>query len=253
MTKNYMIAVCDILGFSNLIMNFPLDKIVSNSLVFFQKALYQAMHHKDFPQNPPTLQELKRQNRLGFAWFSDTVVFYTLKDNDEDCRTLLDTVAWLMLLTVFKPDTRIRTGISYGEAHMDEENDIYVGPALVEAYKLEKQQEWAGGALTISAEKRIPPDVIHNKGIINSIFEWYIIPYDVPLKSAQGHRSERMLAIDWTRKGIHPYNEFPWSRKSKFPTPEDERLQPDLVRKWKNTKAFHDKVCESCRKRVKGC
>jgi hypothetical protein len=175
MAENRMIGVCDILGFSKLVKNNPADDVVSYPLALLRRALYFSIHQKPPPSELPSLDTLREQRRVGFAWFSDTMLFYTVKDTDEDCRALIETVGWLIFSTIPSPHIRIRSAIAYGEMHIDEKNSIYLGPPLIEAHELERQQDWAGGALDESAERRIPPHLPHKYP-----YEWQIVRYDVP-------------------------------------------------------------------------
>lgn len=59
MKGNYTIAVCDILGFSDLIEKASLDSIVNDALAWFAKALHHSLHHQNFPDHRVTLNELQ--------------------------------------------------------------------------------------------------------------------------------------------------------------------------------------------------
>lgn len=244
MEHRRMIAVCDILGFTHQLESTPLQQVVSSHLKHFTRALAFAVHQRKSADNAISLAALREQQRVGIAWFSDTVLIYSLGDSDEDCRRVIETVAWLLFVTMFESTTRIRAGIGYGELYVDVANEVFVGPAIVDAHKLERAQEWAGGALSESAAKRIPPAVA---GDWKRYFSWYLLPYRLPLKRQQGGRRDG-LAVDWTR-GIHEYQKvlFPWSPTSRLPTREDKQTMRDVVRKWRNTKKFHGDVCDDCR------
>jgi hypothetical protein len=245
MEHDRMIAVCDILGFTQLLESTPLQQVVSSHLDYFTKSLAFAVHQRNRADNAISLTALREQQRVGIAWFSDTVLVYSLGDSDEDCRRVIETVAWFLFVTMFPPTARIRAGIGYGELYVDLANEIFVGPAIVDAHRFEKAQEWAGGALTESAAARIPVAVADDW---KRDFGWYLLPYRLPLKGEQRDHPRDGLAVDWTR-GIHDYQEFsfPWSATSKLPTREDEQTKPDVVAKWRNTKKFHDDVCDACR------
>lgn len=239
MIDKRLIAVCDILGFKKMIRNNPLDFFASNVISYFLKALYYSIHKKDPPPTLPSLSMLRHESSIGLAWFSDTVLMYAKDDTDESCRQLIETIAWLLFATNLTHPIKIRCGISYGEVYLDEENEIFIGAPIVEAYEFQEQQNWSGGALDKSAYARIPSHVIKTNP-----FDWYLIAYDVPLKPPV---NDLFLAIDWTR-GIHPYTPLDWSEKSKMPTEEDIQTFPDIIEKWKNTKAFHDFACRLCGK-----
>lgn len=238
---NTMVAICDILGFSTLVLEHDANTVVEKVLSFFRKALYYSIHKEAMPAEAPSFNDLVNQERIGFAWFSDTVLFHSLKDDDEDCKAVIETVAWLLFSTIFTGFSRIRAGIAYGEMHIDAENRIYVGAPLIEAFRVEQDQEWSGACLSESAEKRIPDWVLNEGG-----YFWYLTKYPVPLKSQRGKKPKRQLAVDWTR-GIHSPQPFPWSKHRAEPSPEELQTKSDIIQKWRNTKVFHDTVCDYCK------
>jgi len=240
---NRTVAVCDVLGFRKLVTDYPLNDVVNNALAFFRKTLHHSTHHDGFPEDPPSLKELRNESRVGVAWFSDTVFFYSLADTDEDCRKVIESTAWLLFETMLYPYTRVRAAVSYGEVFLDDENGLFVGRPIVEAYELQSLQNWSGGALAPSVEHRIPEHVLSEKP-----FQWYFTDYPVPLKHHDPRFAKVRLAVDWTR-GIHDYQAFQWSKKSSEPTTEDRTSSPDIVTKWINTRDFHLAKCDFCGKR----
>ncbi len=249
MKKKSLVAVCDILGFKNLIMNNNVEDVANHSIKFLKRSLQHSLTHEDYFAEELSMPELKAQSKIGFAIFSDTILLYTREDTDEDCRILLETCGWLLFENIFNISTRLRIGISYGETFINEDEDIYIGKAIVEAHELEKKQEWAGGALTEKAENRIPDFVktefLYRDNIINGrIWNWWLIYYNVPLKN---NRTTKLLSIDWTR-GIHSYNKFEWSKNHPEPSEEEELQKRDIVIKWRNTKKYHEDVCRDCSK-----
>lgn len=243
MYGDYTIAVCDILGFKNLVNNTPLKIVVNNALGWFRQALHHSIHKNNFPKDVPSLKELQNQSNLGVAWFSDTVLLYTKKDTNECLQALLSTLGWLLFETIIEGTTRIRCGISYGEAYIDSENSIYVGTPIIDAYLLEKKQKWSGGAFTVDGLKRLPDIAKSGK----YVYEWYITPYKVPLKD----KNFDTFAIDWTLSFHLPtqiQKFLQWSKESQEPKPDDWEKHSDICEKWKNTKEFHDRVCRFCKK-----
>lgn len=243
MIQNSMVAVCDILGFSELVRNRPLHEIVDRYLAYLRKALHFSVQQGDWPTGTPTLQELLSQKRVGFAWFSDTFLFYSLEDTEEGYLKVIETVAWLIHATIVFPGMNIRAGLAYGELYVDQNNGIYVGQSLVDAYKLENQQEWSGGALTKSAVDKVPNEVRHVVGQ-EGLYPWYVVQYDVPVKPMGS--TLQTLAIDWTMLlALSPHDKkfFGWSKKNENPPPG---TPSDVVTKFLNTKRFHDRVCKFC-------
>lgn len=254
-----MVAVCDILGFKNLLRSFPLKEVVEDHLGYFRKRLYHSIYQKEPPNDVPSLDDLIAQKRVGFAWFPDTFLFYSLEETEDDYKNVIETVTWLIFETIFDPHVRIRAGISYGEVYIDQKNQIYLSQAISDAYELQQRQEWCGGALTKIAEAKVPQDVREEPRA-----PFYLVHYDIPMKPPKTvqikykekdipealvhlkHQqyTERLMAINWTMIPQHP-RIIPWSRESATPSQSDKRY--DIIRKWENTIRFHDKVCKFCK------
>ena len=228
-----MIVVCDILGFSHLVQTTPLQHVVDDSLGWLRKSLHHSLHKRDFPDDIPKKSEFLGNDHVGVAWFSDTILFYTRHDDREAIRQLIHTVGWLLFETMMA-GRLIRGGISFGEAYIDEEDAVFVGKPIVEAYQLEKKQQWAGVALTDAAVERIP-----EQARSGHLSDWWVTPYDVPLKAL------RTLAINWTWGG-HSWWRVSWSSKKEEPDESDWATRPDICEKFVNTKAFHKAVCRTC-------
>lgn len=238
MLKNYMIAICDILGFTRLVQKNSVEQIVENSLGWLRKSLHHSIHKLDFPSDVPSLKQLQDHPNVGLAWFSDTILLYTREDTEECIRSLLSGVGWLLFETMLTPDVRLRCGISYGESYIDPEESVYVGHPIIDAYQLEEKQAWAGGALTKAAVQRLPDSA--RSGYFP---EWFVIPYPVPLSN---QTTMDTLAINWTI-GVHlPGFDFRWSRTKSIPSSEDWASNPRICEKWQNTRNFHNSVCRFC-------
>jgi hypothetical protein len=231
-----MLAFCDLLGFSNLVMENPLDAVLSQH-DYLRRIIGHCLHQNGFPDRTPSLERLQNQDELGFAWFSDTMLFYGLDESQESNNRVVEAVAWLIFETMFKPEIRVRAGISFGEFFVDPSNGIYLGKALVEAYRLEQQQAWVGGALTFSAKEQFSDN--------NS----WLVPYAVPIRKKNGLLSTLdTMAVDWTfghhRPGTLDLN---WKITSDEPTREEEEKEPKIIEKWRNTRKFHSEICTFCR------
>jgi len=241
-----MIAVLDILGFSILIENNKnnLASIADNVCGFIRQALVHSIRKEDFPQKKPSLCDVTDQEDIGIAWYSDTILLYAKKDTDDDVRNFLVTMSWFMFETMLTPNSRFRGGIAYGKMLIDEKNSIFIGHPLISAHEMEKQQAWAGAALTKSAVDRIPEGIRSNDG---HCFSWGIVHYDVPIK---GGPPINTLAIDWTRGAHAPGQlDFRWSESKEYPTAEDYKENRKRCEKFVNTKLFHQNVCKFCKKR----
>lgn len=240
MTGNRTVAVCDILGFRSLLMTRPLQELLEGELAIFRKLVGFSVKHEEPTSLPPGLNDMRSQGRVGFAWFSDTLLIYSTDDTDISCRNVIETVAWLLFSTMSTP-TRVRAGIAYGEFAADSANEAYFGRSVVEAYELEQAQEWAGAALTQGASERLP-----RRDTTGARFQWHVCEYPVPLKDS--HPNCSGLAVDWTQ-GIHTSFDLQWSRQRSSPSDEERQRQPSICAKWDNTRRFHDSVCVQCHPR----
>jgi len=234
-----MIAVCDILGFSQMVKTQSLDSVVNNAIGWLRKSLHHSLHKDGFPESIPELRDIESHTNIGVAWFSDTIFLYTRRDENRCVQNLISTVAWILFETIMTGRTRIRAGISYGEVFIDPDNSLFVGPPIIDAYRLEQAQQWSGGALTKTAQERIPVAVRSGH-----YADWWITPYPVPLKSGP----KEMLAVKWTW-GVHPpaWRQV-WSESQEEPSEKDWKEKRDICEKFINTKAFHDATCSYCRK-----
>jgi hypothetical protein len=241
MKRNYTIALCDILGFSAMVQRKSLDNLVNNVIGWFQQATCHAMNKDSWHDGTPTLSEIDRNSLIGIAWFSDTILFWTKEDDDSNLREIIQTVAWLTFANVHG-NTRIRGAISYGEAFIDPANSLFVGKPIIDAYRLESQQQWSGVALTESAVARVPAKIRDGR-----FADWPVVRYSVPLKN---DITMRTLAIDWTY-GIHTDLRLDWSPTNPEPTEEDWKSKYSICEKWKNTRQFHTDVCKYCNRTSK--
>lgn len=232
------VAVCDILGFRELVLENDLQALINGKLALFQRLLGYCMDKGPFPELPPRLTELRAQKRIGLAWFSDTVLVYAKSNDKLACRDVIETVGWLLLVTM-STSMRLRAGISHGPLFVDPDNDIYVGQALVEACELEQAQQWSGAALTISAAARIPA-----RRTTGERYQWWVCEYPVPLKESR-HVACSKLAVDWTQ-GIHSGLDLRWSDTRDEPNAEERDRSSSVVEKWHNTRRFHQETCISC-------
>jgi hypothetical protein len=238
--KTSTIAFCDVLGFTDLVQQNPIETVKSE-LDWFKRSLYSSLYKCASPSDTPTFAELREHKELGVAWFSDTILLYTLKDDDKCLQALISSVAWLVFQTMFNPKVRIRCGISFGETFIDEKESIYIGKPIIEAYNLEENQDWSGGALTDTARERIP-----RKFHSGRYPEWPLIPYKVPLKNKTILDT---LAINWTF-GIHTGMKITWSDIFEEPTEQDIKIRPGVTEKFQNTKTFHNQVCRTCGSKI---
>jgi hypothetical protein len=257
--ENAMVGLFDILGFKNILFSIPLKEVVDVHYGYLREALYFGIFAEE-PKHDPTWEEIRDQNKLGVAWFSDSVLIYSLRDNEDNYCDLIRASAYMLMKTICcsYPPIRFRIGISYGEVFIDPEKQIYLGKPIIQAYKLQEKQQWSGGILDKFAKAKIPQYVKDQ----NYPFPWFLIPYKVPLKLNEKNGFSvvnndmnslkipitgctTMLAIDWTRF-LHGSFTLNWSKEKAEPDPGEAPY--DVIFKWKMTKEFHETVCQFCKK-----
>jgi hypothetical protein len=228
-----LIALGDILGFKDTLRTTPLATVVNEYLGYFRKALQHTLQLDGWPTAPLEFPDLQSKAKIGLEWFSDTIILYTTDESNAAALNLISTVTWLLFETMYHPSVRLRFGIDYGELFVSPNAGQHVGNGLVGAHELERTQEWAGGAITRRAFDRLDQDARH-----------YLVDYPVPVKDDE-HAT--MHAINWTL-GVHAGFASPYSGTRREP---DENDPQDVVRKWRNTKQFHDTICTGCTTRHK--
>ena len=140
MQAQSLIAVCDILGSSDLVSKQPLEAVVGNAVGWFRKALKHSVLGGDFATSPPPTRDLDgpRMSR----WLGSRILFCSIPGAIRTRQ--IGALAGCGVFTV-RDDPRRHDQDShrnrYGEAHMDPGNSIYVGVPIVQAHQLERKQE----------------------------------------------------------------------------------------------------------------
>jgi hypothetical protein len=231
--QDRLVAVADVLGFTQMVLSNPLEWVLRNPVDFIRRCLRHSAHQSGWPGDySPTLEETRSQRRVGVAWFSDTIVLYALSDSNEHCEAVVETAAWLVFETFHGRHTPLRVGIDYDEFHADDENNIFVGRALIGAYHLEQAQDWVGGAFTNRASDRVTGIGVDD----------FITAYSVPTKSLL----PSPMALKWFAIPHQPFQlrfEPPGLELASAPSVE---VSESIRRKWQNTKEFHRTACEVC-------
>ncbi|MBF0457560.1 MAG: hypothetical protein HQK99_06660 [Nitrospirae bacterium] len=226
-----MVAVADILGFSSLIEQEPLSKIVDYYIENFHNHLYSSIpDYLNLPESP-THEQIVLKGLVGHAHFSDTVILYSLEDTSWGHRAVILAALRILAQQLNDPALRFRIGISYGEFYCDPKKNIYVGKALIEAHKLEKKQNWCGAALTEIADTKI----IDNDRQL-------LVSYDVPIKNG---KTETHTVINWTcgkHDKIDKDNEWLFRKYIDY---RDEAEAKAAEEKLHNTEQFHAEVCKA--------
>ncbi len=238
MSENHMVAVCDILGYSNLVREHSLTELVNYHLGNILNVINSSIPTREENTNVPTQIELLKTCAVGHVSFSDTVIIYSLNDDRYGRKNVLDVVYRLLCIPMNTPYYRYRIGIAYGEMYVDRNNDIYIGKALIEAHDLEVLQEWSGASLTDSAAsmfKEYSPE--------NSM----LVDYDVPIK---GDTTKRLSVVNWTSANHEiVIDQDIWMWRAEKGQRVSCYKVPKIEQKIRNTEKFHFDICVQCNAR----
>ncbi|MCX6145677.1 MAG: hypothetical protein NTW25_00280 [Candidatus Kapabacteria bacterium] len=205
--KNVYVAVCDILGFKDLIYNNNSDvtnKILAQFIATLELSASggKAIQY-DFDDSSNIVAD-STEIKINFNLFSDTVVLWTLDDTTKSFFELLNVTKNLFHLSLIN-GLPIRGAISQGDLFVKQfqiesnynnyENIIY-GKALVKAYELEQEQLWSGcifdPEFANSGNRDLKLIFEHKTNCDRYFF------YDVPLKSTGCKKHLTLNWVDWS-------------------------------------------------------
>ena len=234
-----MVAVCDILGYSNLVKSCSLEALRD----FHQKNIDIIMKSSipDFGSNAETSHKNETSNRdsVGHTVFSDTIILFSLSDDLYGYRNVLNAVYRLISKPMFTPIYRYRVGISYGEFYHNSKNRTYIGKAIVEANDLEKIQQWSGASLTEAAAKKFEGIYPESDIIAN---------YAVPIKTTSKTSHKNFHVVNWTKASHEPKPaKQGWMYREENKVKVEKYSSKEVEQKILNTEKFHTDTCVRCK------
>jgi hypothetical protein len=124
--------------------------------------------------------------------FSDTVLLFTKGDEEDDLRSILIACDEMFSLLLSR-GIPVRIGVAHGLFVFNLDEGVFVGPALVQAYRLGEEAQWLGAVLDQTVAERAaalqPP--LQDMKELGLIVRW-----SVPLKS---RRSASRAVLAWPR------------------------------------------------------
>ena len=163
----YLIAMCDVLGFTSLVATTPLDEIHER----YRALLAQLEPHPLFRIRAGTHE---RELVLNRVVFSDTILMWAPAG---EAMELLPSVLGQIMGRAMG-SMPLRAGLAFGECVIDPANELYVGQPIIDAYHTEQSQEWVGGAFHPSRWRRPGLRDLLCKG-----YERSAVKYPVPVKA----------------------------------------------------------------------
>lgn len=131
----YLVAMCDVLGFTNLVATETLEEI-------HRRYLALVSHLGPHPLFRIRTESHERELVLNRVVFSDTILFWAPAGDTMDL--LPHVLARIMGGSI--ATMPLRAGLAFGECIIDPANELYIGQPIIDAYHTEQAQEWVGGA-----------------------------------------------------------------------------------------------------------
>jgi hypothetical protein len=217
----YLIAMCDVLGFSDFVRAHPVEEVYAayftlrNKVRSFQR---MAGYTSGVQQAVPVLDGVV---------FSDTVLFWASATGAPE--TLPMSLAFLLAQTIGSMPLRI--GFAFGKCVIDPGNDVYIGPPIIDAYHTERRQEWVGGAYH--------PSCWTAGDLRERLLHWRTaIEYPVPVKLAKsidlGAEGDPLLeyALGWTALADGDV--------SATLEQQEQHAPSEAKVKWQNARTFYE-------------
>lgn len=183
------VAMCDVLGFSNLSRGRSLDDLVQ----MYQALLARFSNDRSWSKFviAQGKETLLIPNLVSGTVFSDTLLLWVDADRGS---SQLDAIQQFfgclcrLISGACSMKIPLRVGVAYGECYMDTRQGIYVGPPIVYAHEVEEAQVWVGGACHETCEGAPFFFAMEDSG--------FVCEHDIEVKSGCSIGNLRR-AIDW--------------------------------------------------------
>lgn len=220
--KKRMVVFLDVLGFKAKLQHSDQFKIAETYQALLN-IIYNAKENMD--KNGRDLFDL--------YVFSDSIVLIAKDDSNKAIAELIS-ATWKFMQFSIGARMPFRGGISYGDIYTNEKESIFLGNPIVQAVKMEGEQEWIGISCDEYAKERLNVITEQDSNWENIVPNILMIDYDVPLKSG---KYDKKRVVNWrfnlvAEEGI----------KSLF---ENEFNREDVKIKIENTLKFAKYVKES--------
>ncbi len=124
--------------------------------------------------------------------FSDTVLLFTRSDDAEDLRSILFACVE-MLAQLLHRCIPVRIGVAHGLFVFNLDEGLFVGPPLIQAYRIGEEAQWLGAVLddpVAEQAAQLEPAFSDVKGLD------MVVPWNVPLRNGT---SVRRPVLAWPR------------------------------------------------------
>jgi hypothetical protein len=125
----------DLLGFTNLIQTSDIESVMP---IYYHVIETLANHGTYF-----------KAKRLLYSWFSDTFIIYSGSDSYDDFHSV-EYVGRRFFEELIAKKIPVRGALTHGNLYSQSKLNVFVGPALIDAYTYAECQDWLGFVLTPS-------------------------------------------------------------------------------------------------------
>lgn len=126
----------DLLGFANLVRT----NEIHNVLPIYEKVL-EAIEEK---------ANLKKTKGISYSWFSDTFILFTKGSSLEEF-SLIEQASRLFFQKLILHEIPVRGALSFGDLYTQQEKNVFLGEALMDAYEYGEKQNWLNFVIAPSA------------------------------------------------------------------------------------------------------
>lgn len=130
----------DLLGFTSLVKNQKIEEVIP----LYQNVIEHLTEHA----------QLKKRSGLIYSWFSDTFIIYS-KDDSEKEFAYVEHVGRLFFQKLILHRIPVCAALTHGALYSQSRMNIFVGPALIDAYNYAENQDWLGFVLTPTVFERL--------------------------------------------------------------------------------------------------
>lgn len=183
--KRY-VAFIDILGFKSIFDNFNnADELGDQMSVILLSSIRSALSGTNVEVDDDT--DLNSISSIKVYQFSDSIVLYTEDDGKKSLSNFITALNLLFAQSMIR-GFPLRGALTLGELYV--KGSIVVGEPLINAYKIEYRQEWAGLIIDCNMPEQVLKELLDEQ-----LVAYYNVSMkDIPNKSVV---KERHLVLNW--------------------------------------------------------
>ena len=204
-------AYLDLLGFSALVKSNAIEQVIPIYAEALEQ-MYRACHVR------------KGESDLLYSWFSDTFIIYSSSASLQDF-VRVESASRIFFQLLLLKRIPVRGCISCGKLYSQAKQNIFIGPALIEAHVFGEALDWVGFCLAPSVEKQMMTDLPLNERI-----HYRRISDPSVLRKAPADHVYAFAFNNGTVNGQNPYRQALSDMKARSPA--------DAHPKYENALAF---------------